>query len=272
MAFFGQQFLDLPGKDRRLDEDPGIRWYVNDVSAPACCEQPMVLNRAEIGLRATGSTFAGPSKKPIYLEFRYIEIYHKTMFKNHRPGYGRRAVRPEDPRDRDRDGRHHRHREHRLGSRRGGRPFDYGELRLLVLAMIGEQPRHGYELMKTIEARMAGSYSPSPGVIYPTLAWLEDVGYALPSIGDGNRKCYRITPAGEAFLTANRFAVDALLARLSDADGGTREDVSDPVIRGMENLKMALRLRMRRGNLDGDAAAAIAKALDTAALEIERSY
>ena len=193
------------------------------------------------------------------------------MYKHRRYGGGRRAAPPEDPGDRAREVHHHQHHHRHREHRHGGRPFDYGELRLLVLAMIGEQPRHGYELMKTIEARMAGSYSPSPGVIYPTLAWLEDVGYALPSIGDGSRKCYRITPEGEAFLTANRFAVDTLLARLSDADGGTREDMSEQVIRGMENLKMALRLRMRRGNLDADGAAAIAKALDTAALAIERS-
>src|SRR4051812_30777633 len=71
-------------------------------------------------------------------------------------------------------GRHHQH--HR--GRHGGRLFDYGELRLLVLAMIAEQPRHGYELMQVIEERTGGSYSPSPGVIYPTLSWLEDMGYA----------------------------------------------------------------------------------------------
>ncbi len=193
------------------------------------------------------------------------------MFEDHIRGYGRRFARPEDPENRHHGGPHHRHRGHPLGGRRGGRPFDYGDLRLLVLAMIGEKPRHGYELMKTIEDRMAGSYSPSPGVIYPTLAWLEDMGYAAPSAEDGSRKCYRITPEGEAFLTSNRGAVEMLQARLSWAGGGTREDVPEPVIRGMENLKMALRLRMRRGNFDADAAAAIAKALDTAALEIERT-
>ena len=57
-------------------------------------------------------------------------------------------------------------------------PFDNGELRLVILGMIAEQPRHGYELIKAIEERMGGSYSPSPGVIYPTLAYLEEVGHA----------------------------------------------------------------------------------------------
>ena len=207
----------------------------------------------------------------IYLDSRYIAIYDEIMYKNHRYGHGRRAAHAEDPGSRDRGGHQHPHRKHRVGGRRGGRLFDYGDLRLLVLAMIGEEPRHGYELMKTIELRMAGSYSPSPGVIYPTLAWLEDMAYASPSVEDGGRKCYRITPEGEAFLTANRTAVNALQARLSKAGGGARKDVPEPVVRGMENLKMALRLRLRRGDLDADAAARIAKALDTAALEIERA-
>ena len=207
----------------------------------------------------------------IYLDNRYIAIYDEGMYKNHRYGHGRRTAHAEEPGGRDRGGHQHPHREHRVGGRRGGRPFDYGDLRLLVLAMIGEEPRHGYELMKTIELRMAGSYSPSPGVIYPTLAWLEDMAYASPSVEDGGRKCYRITPEGEAFLTANRAAVNALQARLSKAGGGARKDVPEPVVRGMENLKMALRLRLRRGDLDADAAARIAKALDTAALEIERA-
>src|ERR1700755_2653569 len=133
--------------------------------------------------------------------------------------------------------------------RRGGRPFDYGELRLLALAMIAEQPRHGYELMKAIEERMGGTYSPSPGVIYPTLAWLEDMGYAAVETQDAGRKRYRITAEGEAFLTANRAAVDDLLARLGQTEGGRREGIPAPVVRAMQNLKLALRLRLSRGAL-----------------------
>lgn len=193
------------------------------------------------------------------------------MFENHICGFGRRFIRPENPADHHPSVHHYHRRGHRLSGRRGGRPFDYGELRLLVLAMIGEQPHHGYELMKTIEERMAGSYSPSPGVIYPTLAWLEGMGYAAPSPEDGNRKRLRITPEGEAFLAANRTAVDATLARLGEAGSDTREDVPAPIVRGMENLKLALRLRLRRGGLDAEAATAIAKALDAAAQEVERS-
>ena len=166
---------------------------------------------------------------------------------------------------------HHGHR-HPRGHRHGARPFDYGELRLLALAMIAEQPRHGYELMKVIEERMGGSYSPSPGVIYPTLSWLDDMGYTAPEPAEaGGRKRYRVTPEGEAFLDANRAAVEALLSRIGTAGESGRDLVPAPVVRGMENLKLALRLRLRRGPPDQAAADIIAAALDAAALAIERS-
>lgn len=137
--------------------------------------------------------------------------------------------------------------------------------------MIAEQPRHGYELIKVIEERMGGSYTPSPGVIYPTLAWLEDMGYAIASVEDAGRKRYRITGEGEAFLTANRSAVDDLLARTASDGAGRPEGVPTPVIRAMENLKLALRLRLRSGAIDQQVAEHIAAALDEATRSIERS-
>ena len=128
------------------------------------------------------------------------------------------------------------------GGRRG-RLFDYGELRLLVLAMLAESPAHGYELIKTIEERFGGSYAPSPGVIYPTLSWLEDMGYTEVEASEGARKRHRVTDAGAAFLAANRADADALLAR-SAGEGGRPGGPPSPVIRAMENLKLALRLRL----------------------------
>jgi DNA-binding PadR family transcriptional regulator len=190
------------------------------------------------------------------------------MRHSHEDGWHRRFAQPDDMADRRHGGHHHRH---RFGGRRGHRPFDYGELRLLALAMIAEQPSHGYELMKAIEQRMGGSYSPSPGVIYPTLSWLEDMGYATVETADTGRKRYRITPEGEAFLTANRGAVDALLVRAGPDGEGGPNGVPASVLRGMENLKLALRLRLKRGPLEQDAAQTIAAALDAAAQVVERS-
>ncbi|MCE7794963.1 PadR family transcriptional regulator [Sphingobium sufflavum] len=155
------------------------------------------------------------------------------------------------------------------GGGRRGRLFDYGELRLLVLALLAEQPAHGYELIKGIEERFGGSYSPSPGVIYPTLSWLEDMGYTAIEPSDGARKRHSVTAEGTAFLDANRAAADALLARSAGAAG--RPGVPAPVIRAMENLKLAMRLRFRDGPVDEAAADAIAAAIDEAARIVEKS-
>lgn len=155
------------------------------------------------------------------------------------------------------------------GGRRGGRLFDYGELRLLVLALLAEQPAHGYELIKGIEERFGGSYAPSPGVIYPTLSWLEDMGYTVVEASEGARKRHSVTAEGKAFLDVNRAAADALLARSSGAVG--RPGVPAPVIRAMENLKLAMRLRFRDGPIDDATADSIAAAIDEAARIVEKS-
>jgi DNA-binding PadR family transcriptional regulator len=173
----------------------------------------------------------------------------------------------------DRSGPFHRGRHHGpgRGGRHGGRLFDYGELRLLLLAIISNAPSHGYELIKTVEERFGGSYSPSPGVIYPTLSWLDDMGYAAIEPAEGGRKRYSITQEGKAFLAANRAAIDDLMARASGGGPRGREGVPAPVVRAMENLKLALRLRLRRGDLDAASAEAIAAALDLAAQTVEKS-
>ena len=151
--------------------------------------------------------------------------------------------------------------EHRRG--RGGRLFDYGELRLLVLALIAQAPAHGYELIRTIEDRFGGAYTPSPGVIYPTLSWLEDMGYASVE-RDGGRKRYAVTEQGRLFLAANQGAADALFRR----GGEGKQGRSLQVMRAMHNLKTALRLRLANGRTDEAAADAIAAAIDEAAMKI----
>ncbi len=158
----------------------------------------------------------------------------------------------------------------RGGGRRQGRVFDHGELRFVVLALIAERPRHGYEIIKAIEDRLAGTYSPSPGVIYPTLTMLDELGHATVAEAEG-KKLYAITEAGTDYLTANRVAVDAALGRMvavREAHGG---GPAPALIRAMENLKLALRLRQAQGPLTEDQVRSIAAALDTAAIAVERS-
>jgi DNA-binding PadR family transcriptional regulator len=153
---------------------------------------------------------------------------------------------------------------------RGGRVFDHGELRLVVLALIAEAPRHGYELIKAIEERLAGSYSPSPGVIYPTLTMLEELGHATVQETAG-KKLYAITDEGRAWLVANQRAVDTALARMKDISARHGGGPAPQIIRAMENLKLALRMRMGRGPLTPEELQGIAAAIDAAAVAIERT-
>src|SRR5919197_3006402 len=97
---------------------------------------------------------------------------------------------------------------------RHGRPFDHGDLRYIILKLITEKPRHGYEIIKAIEAQLGGMYSPSPGVVYPTLTLLEDLGY-IAGTPVGSKKEYTITAEGSAFLDHNRAVVEAVFARLA---------------------------------------------------------
>ncbi|WP_459673870.1 PadR family transcriptional regulator [Acidisoma sp. 7E03] len=157
-----------------------------------------------------------------------------------------------------------------FGEGRGrGRFFEQGQLRLVLLALIAEAPRHGYEIIKAIEDRLGGGYSPSPGVIYPTLTLISELGYATVSETEGGRKLYTITEEGRAHLAENQAMVDAILARMaraSESFGGR----SPQIVRAIENMKTALRLRLARGPLTEPEAQAIAEALDAAARTIER--
>ena len=109
-------------------------------------------------------------------------------------------------------GLHGRHREGRVG-----RFLEHGDLRFVVLALLAEQPRHGYELIKELEDRTGGAYRPSPGVIYPLLAMLEDEGFIRPVEADGGRKLFDVTEAGKAALEQNRAGVDAVFGRMNEA-------------------------------------------------------
>jgi DNA-binding PadR family transcriptional regulator len=97
---------------------------------------------------------------------------------------------------------------------RAGRMLATGDLRLIALALIAEQPRHGYEIIKVLEDKTAGWYSPSPGIVYPTLTYLEEAGYVTAQ-SEGAKKLYTITDEGRAHLEENRDFVDAVLERMS---------------------------------------------------------
>jgi DNA-binding PadR family transcriptional regulator len=137
----------------------------------------------------------------------------------------------------------HRHGRHREG--RFGRFLEHGDLRFVVLALLAEQPAHGYELIKALEDRTGGAYRPSPGVIYPLLAMLEDEGFIRPVAAETGRKAYEITDAGRVALEQNRAGVDEVFGRMDEASRGSR--MAGPRVgRAMANLGMALGQRMRR--------------------------
>ncbi len=149
--------------------------------------------------------------------------------------------------------------------------FDQGDLKFVVLALIAEQPRHGYEIIKEIEHRVGGAYAPSPGVIYPLLTMLEEMGLVELSASEGAKKMFAITDPGKTELSANKANVDALFARIAAARESFSSGRAPQIVRAVENLRLALRLRMERGPLSETEVEHVAAALDTAAQTIERA-
>lgn len=154
------------------------------------------------------------------------------------------------------------------GRRGRGRVFDQGDLRFVILRLIAEKPSHGYELIKAIEESLGGAYSPSPGVVYPTLTLLEEMGYATVEPAEGGRKLYTITDSGRAHLEEHRKTVEGIAERMAEWRAH-RGDLSPQVLRAMENLRTALRLRLARGGLSEEATQQLAQVLDDAARAVE---
>ncbi|HEY2022602.1 PadR family transcriptional regulator [Paraburkholderia sp.] len=193
-------------------------------------------------------------------------------------------------------GRHHAHRSGGHGGRFGGGPGGFGgdgdgfargrkfssdDLQLLLLSLIDAQPSHGYELIKALETRSNGYYSPSPGMVYPALTYLEELGYVSVQL-EGNRKRYALSDAGRAYLGANRERVESMLARLTHIArkmdsvrrafaGEEPADVSEggwvpELNEARRTLKNAL---LRRDSAPADEQRRIAAILMRAAKEIE---
>ena len=126
------------------------------------------------------------------------------------------------------------------------RPLEQGDLRYLVMALIAEQPRHGYEIIKAIEDALDGHYSPSPGVIYPLLTLLEETGL-VSAEAQGAKKLYTVTDAGRAWLEAEAEQVRAAQARLEEARSRFGGAPRPEIRRAMGNLAAALQVRLGRG-------------------------
>ena len=167
---------------------------------------------------------------------------------------------------------------------RAGRMLATGDLRLIALALIAEQPRHGYEIIKVLEEKTAGWYSPSPGIVYPTLTFLEEAGYVTAQ-AEGAKKLYTITDEGRAYLDQNRDFVDAVLERLAAVGNKIARvrrrfgrDVEDeerggrrlpPLVRAaLENLREVAGERLEH---DADVEAKLVEILARAAQELKKA-
>ncbi len=183
----------------------------------------------------------------------------------------------------------HRHGGHGWGGRHGlgggdmmraGRMLAQGDLRLIALALIAEQPRHGYEIIKVLEDKTEGWYSPSPGIVYPTLTYLEEAGYVTAQT-EGAKRLYTITEEGRAHLADNRDFVDAVLERLAavgrkiarmrrrSGEDDRRESGVPPLVKAaLDNLRETA---IKRLEDDAEAEAKVVEVLARAAGELRKS-
>jgi DNA-binding PadR family transcriptional regulator len=159
------------------------------------------------------------------------------------------------------------------GGRRGRgrkRMFEQGELRLVLLKLIADEPRHGYDLIRAIEELTGGEYAPSPGIVYPTLTLLQDMGLIEEAPGEGPRKPFQITGEGRTHLEDRSDEVEGLIERLEELRP-RRDQMAGPAIgRAVKNLMTALSHRVGRDGLDEELLHEIAAILDEAAQRIER--
>jgi len=156
----------------------------------------------------------------------------------------------------------------RRGPFGGGRMFDQGDLKLVILRLLDEKPRHGYEIIKELEERSGGRYTPSAGAVYPTLTMLEDLGFAIATPEDGGKKVYAITDAGRAHLAEHRPMVDELFDRVSQIGDAVFGDSVRPARDAMIGLAKEFGSAMMNGRRSPEQIAQIAAILERATAEL----
>lgn len=157
------------------------------------------------------------------------------------------------------------------GFGRGGRErlFDGGDIKLVILKLLSEEPSYGYQLMKTMEERLAGGYTPSAGVIYPTLTMLEEEGLISAATSEGNKKVYSVTGQGLEFLETNKERIGGLFMRLEEAGEEFRRGRSPEMMKAFMNLRGAIGARLVRGNATPEQIQRLAEIVNRAAKEID---
>lgn len=157
----------------------------------------------------------------------------------------------------------------RGGGGGGGRIFGPGDLRLVLLSMIDEKPRHGYELIKELEQKFGGGYAPSPGSVYPTLTLLEELEHVRSTTSEGTKRLFEITAEGRKFLKENDAALKSALARTEMAARAVSDDSPPSDLRhAMHTLKAAL--LFHRGGWSAKETERVRKIIEDAANAISR--
>ena len=159
----------------------------------------------------------------------------------------------------------------RRGPFGGGRMFEQGDLKLVILRLLDEKPRHGYDIIKELEDRAGGRYTPSAGAIYPTLTMLEDLGYAVATPEEGGKKVYTITDAGRAHLAEHRPVVDELFDRVNHIGDAVFGDGVRPARDAMIGLAKEFGSAMMSGRRSPEQIKTITEILDRATAEIRRA-
>ena len=148
--------------------------------------------------------------------------------------------------------------------------LDSGEFRLVLLKLIADEPRHGYDLIRAVEEMTHGEYAPSPGIVYPSLTMLQDMGLIDEVKTEGARKAFEITADGKDHLAEKAEEIEALFERLKDLGSDQRKAGGAPIKRSIGNLLSALWHRATREDADEGVMHKIAAILDEAAQKIER--
>lgn len=153
---------------------------------------------------------------------------------------------------------------------RPGRLFEQGDLKYVILRMLEQKPRHGYEIIKELEDRFGGAYTPSPGTVYPTLTMLEDLGYAQVAADAGGRKVYSITPEGRTYLAAHSETVDSIFDRIARFVDGFLDTPMMEVNAAFRRVSRAAYGHASRNVNDRARLAKVKEILDRAATELEQ--
>ncbi|MFD1803715.1 PadR family transcriptional regulator [Mixta tenebrionis] len=155
--------------------------------------------------------------------------------------------------------------------KRKDRLLDATEVRLLILSILRTRAAHGYEIIKAIEELSQGEYTPSPSLIYPNLALMEEMGYITAAAEESARKNHLITAEGEAFLTRQQTQLEQVMTRLASLAVLAHNRSLPDVQRAIHNMKMALNTRLADQQISQQTLYAIVDVLDEAAKKIERS-